>query len=62
MVCRHCNKGKVNRPRGLCWNCYYTPGVLKLYPVDSKFAPKGEPTLEELERQIEERRPTMPPT
>ena len=26
-VCRHCTQSKVNRPRGLCWSCYYTPGV-----------------------------------
>lgn len=25
--CRHCGRPKVNRPRGLCWTCYYTPGV-----------------------------------
>lgn len=31
----------MNRPRGLCWNCYYTPGVLPLYPSTSKFARRG---------------------
>ena len=30
-ICRHCTKSKVNRPRGLCWSCYYTPGVKDLY-------------------------------
>ena len=40
-ICRHCAdpKRKVNRPRGLCWYCYYTPGVRKLYPADAKFRP-----------------------
>ena len=28
--CRHCGKSKVNRPRGLCWTCYYTPGLRML--------------------------------
>lgn len=54
MTCRHCRAGKVNRPRGLCWNCYYTPGVKALYPVTSKFAAKPEPTEAELDAMIAE--------
>ena len=30
-ICRHCRKCAVTRPRGLCWVCYYTPGVKDLY-------------------------------
>ncbi|VTS05429.1 hypothetical protein [Tuwongella immobilis] len=41
MICRHCNRAKVNRPRGLCWSCYYTPGVKDLYPSTSKYARRG---------------------
>lgn len=41
MICRHCHRGKVNRPRGLCWSCYYRPGVRELYPVTSKFCRQG---------------------
>jgi hypothetical protein len=41
MLCRHCNKVKSNRPRGLCWSCYYRPGVRELYPSTSKFARRG---------------------
>lgn len=41
MQCRHCQKAQVNRPRGLCWSCYYTPGVRELYPSTSKFARRG---------------------
>lgn len=37
-LCRHCQKVKPNRPRGLCWTCYYTPGVLERYPSTSKYA------------------------
>ena len=31
MVCRHCRRHAANRPRGLCWTCYYTPGVRERY-------------------------------
>lgn len=41
VVCRHCHKSKVNRPRGLCWHCYYTEGVKELYPSTSKYAMRG---------------------
>lgn len=40
-VCRHCIRNKVTRPRGLCWTCYYTPGVKELHPSTSKFASRG---------------------
>lgn len=40
-MCRHCLKCKVNRPRGLCWSCYYTPGVKELFPSTSKYARRG---------------------
>ncbi len=33
MMCRHCQVKKINRPRGLCWRCYYTPGVIDRYPM-----------------------------
>jgi hypothetical protein len=39
--CRHCGRAKVNRPRGLCWTCYYRPGVKDRYPSESKFARRG---------------------
>ena len=41
MICRNCNRSKVNRPRGLCWSCYYRPGVREQYPSTSKFARRG---------------------
>jgi hypothetical protein len=41
MICRHCNKSRSNRPRGLCWSCYYTTGVREMYPSTSKFARRG---------------------
>lgn len=40
-ICRHCSHSKVNRPRGLCWHCYYTPGLKDLYPSTSKHARRG---------------------
>ena len=40
-TCQHCRRCKASRPRGLCWTCYYTPGVRELYPSTSKFARRG---------------------
>ncbi len=40
-LCRHCGEIPVNRPRGMCWTCYYLPGVRDLYPSTSKYARKG---------------------
>jgi hypothetical protein len=41
MLCRHCQRTAANRPRGLCWSCYYTPGLRELYPSTSKFGRRG---------------------
>jgi hypothetical protein len=41
MLCRHCGRFRVNRPRGLCWSCYYKPGLRDCYPSTSKFARRG---------------------
>ena len=41
MMCRHCQRVRSNRPRGLCWSCYYTPGLREKYPSTSKFARRG---------------------
>ena len=38
MRCRHCRCRPVCRPRGLCWRCFYTPAIRRLYPITSKFA------------------------
>ena len=40
-MCRHCGRVRVSRPRGLCWVCYYAPGVRDRYPSTSKFARRG---------------------
>jgi hypothetical protein len=41
MICRHCHESRVCRPRGLCWSCYYKPGVRELYPSTSKYGRRG---------------------
>lgn len=41
MKCRHCHRANINRPRGLCWSCYYTPSIRERYPSTSKFARRG---------------------
>lgn len=40
-ICRHCQSKFVNRPKGLCFSCYYTPGVRGLYRSQSKFGKHG---------------------
>jgi SOS-response transcriptional repressor LexA len=49
-LCRHCWKKPANRPRQMCWDCYYAPGVRDLYPVTSRYATRaarGLPTTKE---------------
>jgi hypothetical protein len=41
-ICKNCGRSKVNRPRGLCWSCYYSPGVKDRFPSTSKYARRGE--------------------
>jgi hypothetical protein len=41
MTCRHCHNANPSRPRGLCWSCYYTPGVREMYPSTSPFGRRG---------------------
>lgn len=63
MICRHCQKRNVNRPRGLCWSCYHDPAILPLYPPSSKYAPLSwlpEPTEEELDAIIAEQMQCLP--
>lgn len=38
--CRHCGR-KVNRPKGLCWSCYYNPEISARYPSTSIYARRG---------------------
>ena len=56
-LCRHCNAKPVSRPRGLCWACYYTPAIRRMYePVKTRnTAPPSKVGLEEPKR-------TPPPT
>jgi len=54
MLCCHCRTVKSNRPRGLCWSCYYTPGVRDLHPSTSKFGRRGVGNFN--------RRMTVPPS
>lgn len=65
-VCLHCGVHPINRPRGLCWGCYHTPGVRQLYPKGAanpdtaKYVGADEPTREEVEAMVREQLPTMP--
>lgn len=41
--CRHCQREGNNYGSGLCWTCYYTPGIRKKYPRDfNRYAAKEE--------------------
>lgn len=40
-LCVSCRRSAVNRPRGLCWGCYYTPGLRERFPSTSKYARRG---------------------
>ena len=59
-ICRQCQARKVARSRGLCFGCFYTPGVRDLYPVTSKYAPRKPQTEAELEAMIAAQVGTMP--
>jgi hypothetical protein len=39
--CRHCGHIPASRPRGLCWNCYYTPDVRDQYTSTSRYGRRG---------------------
>ncbi len=41
MLCRHCDRFPVRRPRGLCWSCYYKPGVRERYPPAAPTGRRG---------------------
>lgn len=40
MLCLHCNLRKINRPRNLCWPCYYSP-IRNLYPAKGRKPNRG---------------------
>lgn len=45
VLCRHCNRPRTgNRPRGLCWTCYYTPSVRDHYPPRADRVPVKNPS------------------
>ena len=48
MICKHCHERRANRPRGLCWSCYNTPGVREQYACLSLL---GRPPVEDFAGQ-----------
>jgi hypothetical protein len=40
-LCRHCQRGRICRPRGLCWSCYDTPAISSRYPSTHKHGRRG---------------------
>ena len=53
--CQHCRTVRLIRSRGLCWPCYETPEISRLYPP-----PSIEPTEEELDAMIAEQMKCRP--
>ena len=41
MKCQHCKRNPISRPRRLCWECFYRPGVRDLYPSTHPNAYRG---------------------
>lgn len=56
-LCRHCNAKCASRPLGLCYACYYAPGVRELYPSTSKYCPKSDGR----DKALRERKPNEAP-
>lgn len=40
-LCRSCSLAAVNRPRGLCWSCYYAPGLRESFGPMSRCGRRG---------------------
>jgi hypothetical protein len=65
-LCPHCGKNLAQKSRGgICDPCYRIPRIRRMYKKDRPAGkPRGEAkkqeTMEDLERQIAEREPTMP--
>lgn len=46
-LCVHCGKRVANRPRGLCWPCFYCPAVRKLHKPIGKHGRAGARSWED---------------
>lgn len=61
-LCQHCHKKPVNRPRGLCWTCYYSEARTIYGPMgDGKYTRRGE-GVGGFGREIPERTTSRPGT
>ena len=67
MSCRNCGKPKVNRPRGLCWGCFYCLAIRERYAPLGALGEAGakghrdeEPTTEDLDALIAEQMKRLP--
>lgn len=57
--CRNCGS-PVRRPRGLCWRCYYAPGVRERFATESIFGRRGL-ALDPRERPLPDSPTDAPP-
>lgn len=59
-LCRHCQREPANRPRGLGWKCFYSPGVKELYPSGNLNLARRDETMAELDAMEAEQRRNLP--
>jgi len=59
--CRHCG-GRANRPRGLCWTCYNTPGIRERYQSLSRYGKWGQGAITTGRLTMPEPTDTLPGT
>ena len=62
MTCRHCKRKKSIRARGLCWRCFFQPGVRDRYAAFARQYKRVEPTEteEDLDRLIAHQYANLP--
>jgi hypothetical protein len=40
-ICQHCHEHPVSKSRGLCWRCWFTPGIKEKYTIEECYAHRG---------------------
>lgn len=60
MICRHCEKERYIKARGLCNVCYADRAVRQMYKSQRPAWSRDEPTEEQLDALIAERMQNLP--
>jgi len=59
-ICRHCQRERSLKLKGLCHRCYSQEDIRKQYKSESKFRSNGEPSQEEVDRTVQEQMKCLP--